>query len=1013
MVDIDNQNKTEEQAKRVAAYAEHFIHGAVLSEKEYQHFIMERLEKDNGYVVRKAVNYDRLFAVDREMLFKFLNDTQPEQMDALRKIYKNDLEDTIVSFINSETTKARGSLLDVLKHGIEMSNMKLELMYTKPATTFNKDLLAKYEKNIFSVMEEVWASDDERIDLVIFLNGLAIMSFELKCNAAGQSYQDAIYQFRVDRNPKTRLFWFKAGCLVNFAMDLEEVYMTTKLAKDATFFLPFNMGNGEGVEAGAGNQTFKDKYSVSYMWEDILKKDTVLDLISKFIFIETKETEDELTGKIKKSENIIFPRYHQLDVIRKVLADVSENRTAQNYLIQHSAGSGKTNSIAWLAHRLTSLHDADNKIIFDNVVIVTDRVVVDRQLQKAIMGMEHKAGLIRVMDDKCNSADLAIALKGNTKIIATTIQKFPYIVDSVSGLKKKNFAVIIDEAHSSTAGKDMAAVTQSLGGGDQDYGDVEDIITDEIKRSGKQANVSMFAFTATPKPTTMQLFGRINTKGQREAFHVYSMKQAIEEGFILDVLQNYTTYDTFYQINKEIEEDPRCKTIEAKRQIARFVELHETNIAQRVEVIVEHFRTTVLPELGGMAKAMVVTASRQGAVKYRKAFEDYTKKKGYDDIKALVAFSGKVTLPDDETEYTEASMNGFSEDRLAKEFDKDDYQVLLVANKYQTGFDQPKLCAMYVLKKLKGVSAVQTLSRLNRICPPFEKKTFVLDFVNTYDEIKDAFAPYFTTTLLSNSVTPTAIYDLEAKIDAYAVLDPDDIEKANELLYKQNISPKDKQKLTFFFKRSKNMIEAYELIKQHEIVALMRHFVRFYEFVLQVSCFEDTDLHKKYNFITYLIAYINIKHPGGGFNLDGKIKATNFVQKMVEEHVKPDLVADPIVKLPIAESFGLTEAKEERLSQIIAEINSRTGKAYDNDVAVKAMLQIRDILMKSEKLKTSAKNNSVKDFEFSYFDDIDDALIEGLSQNQDFFSLLLSNDEIKKQVLGIFTEEIYKSLRNA
>lgn len=1009
----DMEKLREDQAKRVSVYTGRIMHGSILSEKEYQHFIMDRLEKDNGYIVRKAVNYDRLFAVDREMLFKFLNDTQPEQMDALRKIYKNDLEDTIVSFINSETTKARGSLLDVLKHGIEMSNMKLELMYTKPATTFNKDLLAKYEKNIFSVMEEVWASDDERIDLVIFLNGLAIMSFELKCNAAGQSYQDAIYQYRVDRNPKTRLFWSKAGCLVNFAMDLEEVYMTTKLAKDATFFLPFNMGNGEGVDAGAGNPTFKNKYSVSYMWEDILKKDTVLDLIYKFIFIETKETEDELTGKIKKSENIIFPRYHQLDVIRKVLEDVSENRTAQNYLIQHSAGSGKTNSIAWLAHRLTSLHDADNKIIFDNVVIVTDRVVVDRQLQKAIMGMEHKAGLIRVMDDKCNSADLAIALKGNTKIIATTIQKFSYIVDSVAGLKKKNFAVIIDEAHSSTAGKDMAAVTQSLGAGDQEVGDVEDIITDEIRRSGKQANVSMFAFTATPKPTTIQLFGRINPKGQREAFHVYSMKQAIEEGFILDVLQNYTTYETFYQINKEIEEDPRCKTVDAKRQIARFVELHETNIAQRVEVIVEHFRTTVLPELGGMAKAMVVTASRAGAVKYRQAFEDYTKKKGYDNIKALVAFSGKVTIPGDETEYTEASMNGFPEDRLTKEFDKDDYQVLLVANKYQTGFDQPKLCAMYVLKKLKGVSAVQTVSRLNRICPPFEKKTFVLDFVNTYEEIKDAFAPYFTTTLLSNSVTPTAIYDLEAKIDAYTVLDPDDIEKANELLYKKNISSKDKQKLTFYFKKSKNMIEAYELIKQAEIVALMRHFIRFYEFMLQVSCFEDVDLHKKYNFMTYLLAYINIKHPGGGLNLDGKIKATNFVQKKAEEHTKPDLVAKPVMKLPTAESFGLTEAKEERLSQIIAEINSRTGKVYDNDVAVKAMLQIKDILMKSDKLKTSAKNNTVKDFEFAYFDDIDDALIAGLSQNQDFFSLLLSNDEIKKQVLGIFTEEIYKSLRNA
>ncbi len=985
----------------------------ILSEKEYQAFLLERLEQDNGYIVRKSTHFDRAIAMDRELLFRFLNDTQPETMESLRKIYKENLEDTLVNYINSEMTKARGSILDALKHGIEISNQKLELMYTKPATTFNQTLLNKYEKNIFSVMEEVWASDKERIDVVIFLNGIAIMSFELKCNMAGQSYQDAIYQFRTERDPKTRLFLFKAGTLVNFAMDLEQVYMTTRLDGKSTFFLPLNMGCGEGVNTGAGNPNFSDKYSVSYMWEDILKKDTVLDLISKFVFIETKESKDELTEKIKKSERIIFPRYHQLDVIRKLLADVQENGTSQNYLIQHSAGSGKTNSIAWLAHRLTSLHDADNKIIFDNIIIVTDRVVVDRQLQKAITGMEHKNGLIRVMDDKCSSADLALALNGNTKIIATTIQKFPYIVDSVAGLKSKRFAVIIDEAHSSTAGKDMAAVTKSLGADDEVFDDTQDMITDEIRRNGKQSNVSMFAFTATPKPTTIQLFGRLNPKGQRGAFHVYSMKQAIEEGFILDVLQNYTTYDTFYQINKDIEDDPRCKTKEAKRQIARFVELHDTNIAQRVEVIVEHFRTTVMPELGGMAKAMVITASRQGAVKYRQAFEEYTKRKGYTDIKALVAFSGKVKLPDDDTEYTEAGMNGFSEDKLTKEFDKEEYQVLLVANKYQTGFDQPKLCAMYILKKLKGVNAVQTLSRLNRICPPFEKKTFILDFVNSYEDIENAFAPYYTTTLLSNSVTPTAIYDLEAKIDAYTVLDPDDIEKANNIIYKPNITSKDKQKLSYYLSRAKNMIEKYELLKQYEIVTLMRGFVRFYEFLLQVSCFEDTDLHKKYNFITYLLAYINIKHPGGGYNLDGKIKATNFVQKKAEEHLKPEIVAKPVVVLPTAEALGLTEAKVERLSQIIAEINSRMGKSYDNDVAVKAMLQIRDLLMKSEKLKNSAKNNTVKDFEFSYFDDIDDALIEGLEQNQDFFSLLLSSEDTKHQVLGIFIEEIYKSLREA
>ena len=780
----------------------------ILNEKQYQHFIIDYLKTNNGYLVRKDKNFDRLYAMDREMLFKFLNDTQPNEMDVLSKIYKTDLEETLINYINTEMTKKRGNLLEVLKHGIEISNTHLDLMYTKPATDFNKELISKYEKNIFSIIEEVEASDKERIDLVIFLNGFAIMTFELKCNTKCQSYEDAIYQYRTDRNPKTRLFLFKAGALVNFAMDLEQVYMTTKLEGDSTFFLPFNMGNGEGVNAGAGNPLFEDKYSVSYMWEDILTKDSIIELISKFILLEIKEETDEVTGKKKIKENIIFPRFHQRDALRKVLDDVYENGLTQNYLIQHSAGSGKTNSIAWLAYRLSSLHDKNNKIIFDNIIVVTDRIVVDRQLQSAIMGMEHKSGLIKVMNDKCNSRDLAIALNGNTKIIATTIQKFPYIVDEVDNLKNKKFAVIIDEAHSSTAGKEMAAVTKTLGSGELQINEstAEDLIIDEVSKHGKQENVSMFAFTATPKPTTLQLFGRVNKKGQREAFHIYSMKQAIEEGFILDVLQNYTTYKTYYQINKEIVDDPKCKTNDAKRQIARFVELHETNISQRIEVIVEHFRTTVLNELGGKAKAMVITASREGAVKYRQAFENYIIKKGYDNIHALVAFSGKVTDKNDNKEYTEVGINGFSEDKLPTEFNKDEYKVLLVANKYQTGFDQPKLCAMYILKKLKGVNAVQTLSRLNRICPPYNKKTFILDFVNDYEDIESAFSKYYTTTLLSNSVTPTAIYDIEAKIDGYLLIDPIDIDDANDILYKNDINAKDNKKLTFLFQKTKKNI---------------------------------------------------------------------------------------------------------------------------------------------------------------------------------------------------------------
>lgn len=986
----------------------------ILSEKQFQKEIIDYLQSENGYRVRKDTDFDRFFAMDRGMLFEFLDKSQPDVMAELRKIYKDDTEETIVNVINQSATADKGSLVETLKNGVELSNRHLDLMYTKPATTFNKTLNQRYDDNIFSVMEEVWASDKERIDLVIFLNGLAIISFELKCNASGQSYHDAILQYRTERDPKDRLFRFKAGCFVNFAMDLNEVYMTTKLDGTSTDFRPFNMGNGEGVDSGAGNPIFEDRYSVSYMWEDILTKDTILDLISKFIFVQRKEEPDELTGKKKHIETVIFPRYHQLDLIRKLLASVTEHKTDLNYLIEHSAGSGKTNSIAWLTYRLASLHDKDNEIIYDNIIIVTDRVVVDRQLQKAILGMDHKAGLIRVMDEKCTSADLAYELTHNTKIIATTIQKFPHIVDAVSGLKDKRFAVIIDEAHSSTSGKDMQAITQSLGAGEKQYEDVDDMINDQIEKSGKQANVSFFAFTATPKDKTLRLFGQLNKQGQYEAFHLYSMKQAIEEEYILDVLQNFTEYDTMFKLNKEIEDDPEMKTDDAKRQIARFIELHETNIGQRIEVIVEHFRTVVMGELGGTAKAMVITPSREAAVRYQKAFKDYIKRKGYSGIDALVAFTGKVKLDDDEREYTEPGMNGFSVDQTQMMFDTDAYNVLIVANKYQTGFDQKKLCAMYVLKKLKGVNAVQTYSRLNRICPPYDKKTFILDFVNTYADVQNSFSRYYTTTLLSGNINPKHIYDLEANLDGFMVLDPSDIDKFNDLLFierQKKITSSEKRMLTYYLQRAEKMIKAYSKEQQKEIRFRMNGFVKFYDFLIQASCFKDLDIHKKYVFITYLLSFLRISSDGPGFDLTGKIKASQFVQKKGETHGKEKLVSKPVTQLPQSDGFNMTEAKIERLSRIIEDINSRMGKAYDNDVAVKAMLQIRDILMKSDKLKKSAQNNSEKDFEFSFYDDIDDALIEGLEQNQDFFTMLLNNEEIKKSVLGIFASDIYKSLR--
>lgn len=998
------------------------MRGQINERYEYQQEIIDHLVKENDYVERDHSNFDKKFAMDRELLFKFLKDTQSKTLETLTKIFGDDTEDTVVNTINNFITGKNGSLLSALKHGVDINNQHLTLLYGKPATDFNPELSKLYSENIFSVMQEVYADKEnkERIDLVIFINGFAVISFELKSNSQGQNYEDAIKQYRTSRNPKDRLFLFKAGCLVNFAMDTEEVYMTTQLAKEKTFFMPFNMGKGEGVNSGAGNPEFPDEYSVSYMWEDILKKNTLVELITKFIFIETKESKDPLTGKKRKKQRLIFPRYHQLDVIRKTLADLKVNKTSQNYLIQHSAGSGKTNSIAWLAHRLASLHDNDDKIIFDNIIIMTDRVVVDRQLQRAIMGIEHKAGLIRVMDDKCTSEDLKLVLESNTKIVVTTIQKFPYVVDlikddssvSEQSLKDKKFAVIIDEAHSSTAGKDMMAVTEALSSSNKFYEqDVQDQLIQEIESSGKQKNVSMFAFTATPKPTTLRLFGRPDKHGNYRAFHLYSMKQAIEEGFILDVLANYTTYQTYYELNKEIADDPELKTADAKRQIAQQIDLNDQNIAQRTKIIIDHFRDHVMSELGNQAKAMVIMSSRKAAVKYQQSFEKYMKEHHYDDMGMLVAFSGKVNSEDGKGEFTESSMNGIPEDRTAKEFNKPGYRFLLVANKYQVGFDQPKLTTMYVMKKLRGVNAVQTLSRLNRICPPYEKTPFVLDFANDYKDIEAAFAPYYTTTLLADTVNPQLVYNLVEKIEGFYIIDPQNVESANNILHKAKIQSRDKKNLNFYFGATEKKIKELDENTQREVVTTLKHFVRCYEFLLQVSSLKDEELQKLYNYISYLLKYVNISRPGQGYDLTGKIKASKFAQNKTGQHIKGTKRSNPVVKLPMADDIELSEEKKKKLSEIIEEINQTTGSNFDKDVAVKSMLQIRDLMMKSDSLKNSAKNNSESDFELSYFDNVDNMLIEGLEHNKDFFTLLLNNNDLKKEVLGTFAEEIYKSLR--
>ena len=987
----------------------------IISERyDFQKFILNELETNNGYLVRDAKkHYSQHLAMHTELLIKFLETTQEEQIAAFRKIHKEKADEILISTINAKI--ADRGLLHVLKYGIELGKgQEFCLMYKKLASLKNPKHLKQYEQNIFSVMEEVVISEKERIDLVVFLNGLAIMAFELKSNTSGQDIDDAVEQYRTQRDPKNRLFLFKSGTLVNFAMDLNEVRMTTRLEGEKTYFLPFNIGKGTGIDSGAGNPIVEGKYSVSYMWEDILKKDSLIDLIGNFIYVERAEKLDPHTGKRKIKETLIFPRFHQFDVVRKLLEDVRQNRTSCNYLIQHSAGSGKTKSIAWLAHRLISQYDTQDKIVYDTVLIVTDRIVVDRQLQEAVCRLDHKSGVIRVIDERCSSQDLRLALEKKTKIIGTTIQKFPYILDRVASLKDRTFAVIIDEAHSSTSGLSMAALTHTLNKDDKELKSTEDVITEQIKKSGKQPNMSVFAFTATPKATTLQLFGTPNEHGHRQAFHLYSMKQAIEEGFILDVLTNYTEYSTFYKLNKAIKEDPQLKTSDAKRQIARFVSLHETNIAQRVEIIIEHFRTSISHELDGKAKAMVITSSREEAVKYKQAFEKYVANHNYTDIKALVAFSGKVMIKEDgDAEYTEVGMNGFSEDKLPEKFDSDDYQILLVANKYQTGFDQPKLCAMYVLKKLQGVAAVQTLSRLNRICPPYNKKTFILDFKNTYEEIKNAFAPYYTATFLANSVNSSSIYELEAKVDGYDLIDNFDINRLADLFILRKLDSKQQADIQNAIQRVVKQFKKLEIKDQKEFRATVRGFIRCYEFMIQSTCLEDIDLHKKYKFLTVLLDQLNIGKTGTGVDLTGKLLATGFIQKKGKVVLTPKQISKAFIKLASAEGFIITEDKEEKLSEIIAELNRRLGKNFDSDVVVKSMLQVKDLLLKSPQLSTSAKNNTERDFEFAFFDQVDEALMSGWTQNKEFFSLLLNNEDIQKDVLGIFIPEVYRQLRDS
>src|SRR6266568_3554597 len=662
-----------------------------------------------GYRKGNPEEFDRNLALNKNTIFAFLQDTQPKEWEKLQKTHGNEIETKVIQRLHKEL-ELRG-MLDVLRNGFTDYGVKFQMAYFKSESSLNPETIRLYNLNRLEITRQVkYSPKNERsLDMVISLNGLPVATFELKNPFTNQTVENAKRQYMQDRDPRELLFQFKKRALVHFAVDVDEVYMTTKLDGANTKFLPFNMGDNNG----AGNPPNPHGYKTAYLWEAVLPRDSWMEILAKFLHLQVEDFYIE--GKKVVKETMIFPRYHQLDVVRKLVADTKLHGVGKNYLIEHSAGSGKSNSIAWLAYRLGSLHNANDERVYDSIIVVTDRNVLDQQLQNTIYQFEHKLGVVEKIDK--DSTQLAKAIEAGTGIIITTLQKFPFIVGKISTLPNRTYAIIVDEAHSSQGGeahKKMKEVlsVNTLEEAEKEEGDtqteeydVEDQIRQSLLSRGKQTNLSFFGFTATPKPKTLEVFGEKGIDGKPRPFHLYSMRQAIEEGFILDVLEHYTTYKTYFKLSKAIEDDQELNKKKAGIAIARFVSLHPTNLAQKTEVMIEHFRSVTAKKIGGKAKAMLVTSSRLHALKYYQEFKKYIQQKKYNDIRVLVAFSGTVEDKDTGEEYREAKLNGFGEKELPDKFKTNEYKVLIVADKYQTGFDEPLLHTMYVDKKLSGIKA--------------------------------------------------------------------------------------------------------------------------------------------------------------------------------------------------------------------------------------------------------------------------------------------------------------------
>lgn len=1024
---------------RAKAYYEG-IQGMDESEKTFEAFIESYLISEEGGWIKATdaglrSEESRGMNLDIVTLTDFVKSTQPMAWKRFERMCTiNPMRQFYKSFENAVT---QDGLISVLRYGFKHRGINFRVCYFKPESELNDLAVSNYQKNICQCIRQWHYSEQNTnsIDMLLAVNGIPVIAVELKNQLTGQSVDDAKKQWAYNRNPKEPVFGFNKRILAYFACDLYDVYMTTRLEGPMTNFLPFNQGsNGAGRDGGAGNPpNITGGYVTSYFWENVLQKDKLMDILQKFISYEKTEKKEVMpdgSTNIKKTEKIIFPRYHQLDVVRELVRHVRENGPGHNYLIQHSAGSGKSNSIAWTAYRMASLHDANNEAVYDSVIVVTDRRILDQQLQATISSFDHTLGSVETIDDKKSSKDLLAAINKGKRVIVTTLQKFPVIYEEVQSAVGKHYAIIVDEAHSSQTGQSamklkaaLADVSDALG----EYAELEqkaveaveakDILVQDMLSQGKHKNLSFFAFTATPKGKTLEIFGEPQPDGSFHPFHIYSMRQAIEEGFILDVLANYTTYKMCYQIAKNVPDNPDVPTSKAVRTIRRYEELHPHNLAQKAAIIVETFRDVTKHKIGGLGKMMVVTASRLAAVRYYHEIKRYLEQNDYDDIEIMIAFSGSLKDPDDPNspEYTESSMNVDRNGNRVKESQTksvfhDEGNILIVAEKYQTGFDEPLLHTMIVDKELRDVKAVQTLSRLNRTYPG-KIDTYVLDFVNDVDRIREAFQQFYQETSLDEEINFDLIYTTQKILRDFKVYSEEDIEAVSQIYFDPDVRKANatQGKISNILKPVADKYNQLNQEQRYQFRREARAFVKWYNYISQITRMFDKDLHKEYILCSYL-AKLLPSDKTQPFDLDNRVKLEYYrLEKTYEGAI--ELEATPGSWKPTQpKRAGGQKDRLSPLDEIIARINEEFfGDFTDADRVMVDTLYTK--MRKDAKVKKAAKSNDRQVYERSIFPGIFDTTAQqAYMENTEAYEQLFLDAEKYRIIQQALAERLYREL---